>query len=133
MPKSGEPKQLVPVFVGSTYKDLKDYGFGVMDALHRLETIVRGMEYFGSKPGTPKNECLKAVQSCKAYIGIFAMRYGSVDEGSGKSMTHVEYDEAQRLGLPTLAYIIDEERQPVLPIFVDTGEKAQLLRVSLSG
>jgi hypothetical protein len=43
-------------------------------------------------------------------------------------MTHVEYDEAQRLSLPTLVYIIDEERQPVLPIFVDTGEKAQLLR-----
>jgi hypothetical protein len=128
MPKSGEPKQHVPVFVGSTYEDLKDYRTAVREALHRLEAIVRGMEYFGSKPGTPKNECLKAVQSCKAYIGIFAMRYGSIDDESGKSMTHIEYDEAQRLRLPTLIYIIDEERQPVLPIFVDTGEKAQLLR-----
>ena len=78
MPKSGEPKQHVPVFVGSTYEDLKDYRKAVMDALHRLETIVRGMEYFGSKPGTPKEECLKAVQSCRAYIGIFAMRYGTL-------------------------------------------------------
>jgi hypothetical protein len=128
MPKAGEPKQHVPVFVGSTYEDLKDYRTAVREALHRLETIVRGMEYFGSKPGTPKDECLKSVQSCKAYIGVFAMRYGSIDEESGKSMTHVEYDEAQRLHLPTLIYIIDEERQPVLPIFVDTGEKAQLLR-----
>jgi hypothetical protein len=128
MPKSGEPKQHVPVFVGSTYEDLKDYRVAAIEALHRLETIVRGMEYFGSKPGTSKNECLKAVQSCKAYIGVFAMRYGSIDQESGKSMTHVEYDEAQRLGLPTLIYIIDEERQPILPKFVDTGEKAQLLR-----
>ena len=128
MPKSGEPKQHVPVFVGSTYEDLKDYRTAVGEALHRLETIVRGMEYFGSKPGTPKSECLKAVQSCKAYIGIFAMRYGSIDDETGKSMTHVEYDEAQRLRLPTLIYIIDEEHQPLLPKFVDVGEKAQLLR-----
>ena len=43
-------------------------------------------------------------------------------------MTHIEYDEAQRLRLPTLVYIIDEDRQPILPIFVDTGEKAEKLR-----
>jgi hypothetical protein len=128
MPKSGEPKQHVPVFVGSTYEDLKEYREAVMEALHRLETIVRGMESFGSKPGSPKAECLKAVKSCKVYIGIFAMRYGSIDDESDKSMTHVEYDEAQRLSLPSLIYIIDEEHQPILPIFVDTGEKAQMLR-----
>ena len=51
MPKSGEPKQHVPVFVGSTFEDLKDYRTAVREALHRLETIVKGMEYFGSKPG----------------------------------------------------------------------------------
>src|SRR6516162_8986907 len=127
VPKLGEPKQHVPVFVGSTYEDLKEYREAVREALHRLETIVHGMEYFGSKPNAPKEECLKAVNASKAYIGIFAMRYGSIDPESGKSMTHVEYDEAQRLRLPTLIYIIDEERQPVLPKFVDTGEKATKL------
>ena len=128
MTKPGEPKQYVPVFVGSTYEDLKEYRSAARDALHRLETIVRGMEYFGSKPGTPKDECLKAVQSCKVYIGIFAMRYGFIEEESGKSMTHLEYDEAQRLELPTLIYLIDEQNQPVLPKFVDTGDKAKLLQ-----
>ena len=49
----GEPKQHVPVFVGSTFEDLKDYRRSVRDALTQLETIVRGMEYFGSKPGSP--------------------------------------------------------------------------------
>jgi len=127
MPKSGEPKQHVPVFVGSTYEDLKEYREAVREALHRLETIVHGMEYFGSKPQAPKEECLKAVNSSKAYIGIFAMRYGSIDPESQKSMTHIEYDEAQKLRLPTLIYVIDEEHQPVLPKFVDTGENAKKL------
>lgn len=126
--KSGERKQYVPVFVGSTYEDLKEYRTAVMEALHRLETIVRGMEYFGSKPGTPKEECLKAVRSCKVYIGIFAMRYGSIDEESGKSMTHLEFEEAQRLNLPTLVYMLDENQQPVLPIYVDMGDKGRLLK-----
>ncbi len=127
MAKLGQPKQHVPIFVGSTYEDLKDYRSAVREALHQLETIVRGMEYFGSKPGSPKEECLKAVQSCKAYIGVFAMRYGSIDEETGKSMTHLEFEEASRLGLPVLVYLIDEQNQPILPKHVETGKNAELL------
>jgi hypothetical protein len=44
-------------------------------------------------------------------------------------MTHLEYDEAQRNELPSLIYIIDEERQPVLPTHVEMGEGAAKLRV----
>ena len=127
MDRIGEPKQSVPIFVSSTDEDLKGYRKAVREALHRLEIIVRGMEYFGSKPGSPKDECLKVVKSCRGYIGIFAMRYGSIDEETGKSLTHLEYEEAQRLGLPTLIYLIDEENQPVLPKFVDIGENARKL------
>ncbi|MCG8408625.1 MAG: DUF4062 domain-containing protein [Phycisphaerales bacterium] len=122
------PAQHVPVFVGSTYEDLREYRDAVQKALHRLETIVRGMEYFGSKPGSPKEECLRVVRTCKVYIGIFAMRYGSIDDETGKSMTHLEFEEAERLGLPSLIYLVDESRQPVLPKFVETGEKAEKLR-----
>jgi len=128
MEKIGQQKQHGPVFLGSTYEDLQEYRNAVRDALRKIGTIVHGMEYFGSKPGSPKDECLKAVQSCKAYIGIFAMRYGSIDEETGKSMTHLEYEEASRLGLPILVYLIDEQNQPVLPKYVETGEKAKLLQ-----
>lgn len=121
-------KQHVPVFVGSTFSDLEDYRKSCREALHRLEAIVRGMEYFGSKPGTPLEECLNAVRSCKIYIGIFAMRYGSIPDGHDKSMTHLEYEEAQKLQLPSLIYILDENHQPVLPIHVETGSAAEKLK-----
>ncbi len=127
MSNLGQPKQYVPVFVGSTYEDLKEYRNAVREALHRLEAIVRGMEYFGSKPRSLLEECLKAVRSCRVYVGIFAMRYGSLDEESGKSMTHLEYEEAARLGLSVLIYLIDEQSQPILPGFVETGEGAKKL------
>ena len=128
MAKLGPKKQHVPVFLGSTYEDLKEHRNAVRDTLHKIEVIVRCMEYFGSKPGSPKNECLKSVQSCKAYIGIFAMRYGNIDEETGKSITHLEYEEASRLGLPILVYLIDEQNQPILPKYVEMGEKAKLLQ-----
>jgi len=86
------------------------------------------MEYFGSKPGSPVDECLAAVKTCSVYIGIFGMRYGTVPEGHSLSMTHLEYAEAQRCELPSLVYILDEENQPVLLKFVDTGMGAESLR-----
>jgi len=124
----GEKKPYLPVFVGSTFADLQLYRRAVRDALAQLEAIVRGMEHFGSKPGRPMDECLRIVESCKVYIGIFGMRYGSIPDDSDRSMTHLEYDEAQRLELPSLIYIIDEENQPILPKHVETGAGAEKLR-----
>lgn len=117
----------IPVFVGSTYLDLQPYRESVREALHRLEVVARGMEYFGATTDPPKEECLKTVRSCSVYIGIFGMRYGSVDPDTAKSMTHLEYEHAQQLRLPSLIYLIDEQKQPILPKFVDTGENAKKL------
>lgn len=121
-------KNSVPVFVSSTFVDLQPYRTAVREVLHRLEAVVRGMEYFGALPETPKNECLRIVRSCRFYVGIFAMRYGSIDPESGKSLTQMEYEEAQRLRLPSLIYLLDEERQPILPKHIEFGESAEKLR-----
>lgn len=118
----------VPVFVSSTFVDLQPYRNAVCDVLHRLEAVVRGMEYFGALPETPRDECLRIVRSCRFYIGVFAMRYGSVDSDTGKSFTQLEYEEAQRINLPSLIYLLDEERQPVLPKYIEFGESAEKLR-----
>ena len=124
----GKRKQHIPIFVGSTFEDMQDYRRAVRDALTQLETIVKGMEYFGSKPGTPVEECLEVVKSCQVYIGVFGMRYGSVPEGYELSMTHLEYEAAQRNALPSLIYFLDENVQPILPKYVETGPGAEALR-----
>lgn len=120
-------QRTLPVFVSSTFSDLRPYRNAVREALHRLEAVVRGMEYFGATPDTPKEECLRIVRGCQAYVGIFAMRYGSIDPETGRSFTHLEYEEAQRLRLPSLVYLIDEDRQPVFPRDIDFGESAAKL------
>jgi hypothetical protein len=116
----------VAVFVSSTFTDLQVYRRKIQDALTQLETVVRGMEQFGSKPGSPVEECLKVVQSCRLYVGVFGMRYGSVPEGHDKSMTNIEYDEAQRLGLPSLIYLLNENH-PIPAKDVEIGPNAEKL------
>lgn len=124
----GKKETTIPVFVGSTYKDLKEHRREVREALVRLKMIVRGMEYFGSQPDSPVEECLREVRSCKIYIGIFGMRYGSIPDGYEKSMTHLEYEEAQKFKLPSLIYLIDEKKSFIHPMFVDLGEKGKKLK-----
>ena len=51
----------------------------------------------------------------------------SVPDGHDKSMTHIEYDEAQRLGLPSLIYILNENH-PIPPKDVETGSGAEKLQ-----
>jgi Domain of unknown function (DUF4062) len=116
----------VAVFVSSTFTDLQVYRRKIQDGLTQLEAIVRGMEQFGSKPGSPVEECLKVVQSCRLYVGVFGMRYGSIPDGYEKSMTNIEYDEAQRLGLPSLIYLLNETH-PIPPKDVETGPNAEKL------
>ena len=116
----------VPVFVSSTFTDLQVYRRKIQDAMTQLETVVRGMEQFGSRPGTPVEECVKAVQSCQLYVGVFGMRYGSIPDGHDKSMTNIEYDEAQRLGLPSLIYLLNENHS-IPAKDVEVGEGAEKL------
>lgn len=124
----GERKPRVPVFVGSTFEDMRDYRRAVEGVLSQLGTDVRIMEHFGSKAGTPVEECLEVIRSCQIYIGIFGMRYGSIPEGYEKSMIHLEYEEARHCRIYSLIYILDENNQAILPKHVETGSGAEALR-----
>ena len=115
------------VFVSSTFSDLERHRVLVREAISRLEYGSKAMEFFGALPETPKEECLRLVRSANAYVGLFGMRYGHIDPQSGKSLTQLEYEEAQAIRLPSLIYVIDEDSHPVLPKHVETGTSAERL------
>nr|WP_315463576.1 DUF4062 domain-containing protein [uncultured Rhodoferax sp.] len=116
------------IFVSSTFSDLQRHRQLVREAIGRLEFNSKAMEFFGALSETPKEECLRLVRSANVYVGIFAMRYGFIDPETGKSLTQLEYEEAQAIRLPSLIYIIDEETHAVLPKHVDTGSSSEMLR-----
>lgn len=116
----------VPIFVSSTYEDLKSYRDEVERSIICMNQTIKGMEFFGSTPERPLDKCLQTVRECKLYIGIIGMRYGSVEEDSGKSFTELEYDEAVKNRIPVLIYILDENH-PIASKYVDKGESAEKL------
>ncbi|MCD8352709.1 MAG: DUF4062 domain-containing protein [Clostridiales bacterium] len=125
---TGNVEQHVPVFVSSTYEDLKPHRTEVQRRLVGLEQIVRGMEYFGSSPDTPLETCLKKISDCKIFILLVGASYGSVHPDFGKSFTELEYEHAIKLKIPVLVYMADMNSTAVgIPLAgVDTKHEAEL-------
>jgi len=112
------------IFVSSTSLDLQRERQAVGEALHRMCTAsFSGMEYFGSRPETPREVCLEEVSRSDVYIGVFAHRYGYIDPESGLSMTELEYRKARECNIPCLIYMMDES-VPVLPVHVEQEPEA---------
>lgn len=86
------------------------------------------MEHFVSSSEKSLDVCLSDVRRCNLYVLLVGMRYGSIDEETGKSFTELEYEEALRNNIPVLPFVIDENECPVLPKFVDDGSNAEKLR-----
>ena len=54
------------------------------------------METFGSDDAPPEILSVRRVRECDIFVGIYAQRYGTVDPSTGKSITELEFDEAER-------------------------------------
>ena len=118
------------IYISSTYEDLKDHREAVYRALRRLGHDVQAMEDYVAADQRPVDKCLADVAACDLYVGILAWRYGYVPpDGNpdGRSITELEYREAERLRTPRLIFMVDEEAAWPRK-FVDTGEADERLR-----
>ena len=117
--------QAVKVFVSSTYQDLVPYRQKVNESIQRLQQIMVGMELFGSAAETPLEACIRRVKEASLFVLILGFRYGSIAQGTDKSITQIEYETAISFGIPTLVYIMDDD-QPVSLKYVDLEHTKQL-------
>ena len=111
----------IRIFVSSTWEDLQPERKAIENCVHRMQDAgFVGMEYFGSRSGSPGVVSLEEVSHSDIYIGIFAYRYGS-------GITEEEYRQARKLNIPCLIYFKDEE-EPVKRKYVedDPDRKAKL-------
>jgi hypothetical protein len=108
----------VRVFLSSTWEDLQAERHAVERALHRMQDAdFVGMEYFGSRPETPRAASLAEVDRSDIYVGLFGRRYGS-------GITEAEYRRARERSLPCLIYVIDEQVTSSTPDGVESPEDA---------
>ena len=104
----------IPIFLSSTFTDLEHLRHEVARRLQEVfgaRLIV--MESFGSDEAPPVISSVRRVRECDVFVGIYARRYGTVDPVTGKSITELELDEAERalsagnvMGI--LLYLLDE-------------------------
>ncbi len=99
------------IFVSSTRIDLIAHRAEVRAALERLGQFAVTMEQFGAQDGDASTVSLEKVQSSEVYLGIIAWRYGYVPTGAVSSVTHQEYLEAKRLGLPCYLFLAAPETE----------------------
>lgn len=122
-------KKHLSVFLSSTYKDLIDHRNAVKDQIIRRDMLFRGMEHFGADPGrlAPAAKIVDEVRKTDVYLGIFGVRYGSVDQATGLSMTELEFDEAETSGKLMFLYVIrDDAPIRVSDIEADPNSKVKL-------
>ncbi len=116
------------IYISSTYKDLIDHRQAASRAIKKVKNCVPfGMEAYVSHSERPVHKCLADVRSSQAFILIVAKRYGFIpkDEAGvsqGKSITHLEFEEACRARIPRLVFLLSD-RVKDWPQFSDNNPK----------
>lgn len=122
-----KPPAAFRVFISSTYSDMRQYREAIIAALNKADCIPYGMERFGAAAVPPLEICYEELENSQIYICALGMRYGSVDEKSGKSYTQLEYEKARELGIPILAFLIDEDNAKISIRDIDRGDAGEKL------
>lgn len=106
------------VFLSSTSSDLTAYRAAAAHAISDLSHFaLEQMEDWGANAEHPADLCDGKLRSCQVYVGILGHRYGSLVPpslvppglarfGQEFSYTELEYENARRLGLPRLVYLL---------------------------
>lgn len=92
------------IFVSSTFEDLKEERFHVMQALLELDCIPAGMELFSASDLDLWSLIASIIDDCDYYVVIVGGRYGSTTP-EGISFTEKEFDYAVSAGKPILAFL----------------------------
>ena len=97
------------IYISSTLKDLTAERAAVTEALNGCATV---HSYTASEDRVIKS-CLDDVAKCNIYVGILGLRYGYIspdttENPKGLSVTHLEFEEAGRLGRPRFLFLKSE-------------------------
>jgi hypothetical protein len=97
------------VFLSSTVRDLGPYRRHVAEQLGRLGYATVLGEEFGARDADAAESSLVEIARCQVFVGVYARRYGFLPPSRNPrriSVTEMEYDEAVRLDLPRLLFVL---------------------------
>jgi len=92
------------VFISSVMGDLREHRHAVAYAIRELGAHPVWFEEFGGRDEDAERAYLAEVESCSIYVGILGRTYGRL-QPSRFSATHLEYREAEKLGLRIAVWV----------------------------
>jgi len=123
-------------YLSSTYSDLKEYREAAIAAMRTFSEQSKkyGYECEVFDPNALPHEgqalletCLSQVKEASDFVLLLGWRYGYIPGSSDLSIIELEFNAAVESGIPRFCFVIDD-RHPVSPRHVETGEGAEKLR-----
>jgi hypothetical protein len=96
------------VFISSVMGDRTPLRRSLANAVNDMGAEPVWFEAFGGRDDNAELAYLTEVGSSTIYLGILGRDYGRLDKRYRLSATHIEYREAERLGLPVSVWVQDE-------------------------
>lgn len=122
------------IFLSSTFVDLGDVRADIsrwLTGVFGAELII--METFGSDAAPPNITSVRRVRECEMFVGIYARRYGTIDDVSGRSITELELDEAKNAlstgVIRTILLYLLEPNAECPSSLIEPGAEANLKRL----
>lgn len=129
------------VFVSSTYLDLREERQSVIQALLIAGCIPAGMELFPAGNDEKWRLIQRVIDECDYYVLVIGGKYGSLDPTTELSYTEMEFDYAESIGKPIMAFLhgtpgrlsgdqieLDSERREKLDAFRAKVESARVVK-----
>jgi hypothetical protein len=104
---TSDKNKIKRVFISSTGLDLKDYREAARDICLGLQLYPDMMEYFEAMGLGATAGSKKKLEQADLYVGIFAHRYGYIEQGYDRSVTEIEFDYAEERNIERLCFVID--------------------------
>ncbi|MDB5240222.1 MAG: hypothetical protein JWP57_847 [Spirosoma sp.] len=101
-------KRKLQVFISSTYTDLIEERQTAIEAILTSGHIPAGMESFAGRNEEHMNIIKQWIDESDIFLLLLGGRYGTVEENSGKSYTHLEFDYAKEKGKTIFAVVADD-------------------------
>lgn len=102
------PEKRYQIFISSTFTDLKEERAIVSEAILEINQMPYGMEVFPAANESQWEWIKRAIEESDYYIVIVGGKYGSINKKTGVSYTEMEYRYAEEVGVPTIAFLVDE-------------------------
>ena len=113
------------VFISSTSQDLEAYRRAASEECNRLGMLPLPMELFEAMAKGATAGSKRKLDDADLYVGVFANRYGFIEEGHEASVTECEFDYAGERGIDRLCFLVQPD-YTIVESIEDEARRARL-------